>query len=40
MNSIEKETYIAPDIEVVEVKIEQSILASGSTLDAPADDWY
>ncbi len=27
---IEKETYIAPDIEVMEVEIEQSILADAS----------
>ena len=26
----EKETYIAPDIEVVEIEIEQNILQSGS----------
>lgn len=27
---LEKETYIKPDIEVVEIEIEQNILAGGS----------
>lgn len=37
--SSERETYISPDIEVVEIKIEQNILASGSTLDMPGEEW-
>lgn len=39
--TIEKETYISPDIEVVEIEIEQNILASGSTetMDMDAVDW-
>lgn len=27
---VERETYIAPDIEVVDIEIEQNILQSGS----------
>ena len=38
-NSIKKEAYIAPDIEVVEIEIEQSILAGGSIGDMPGEDW-
>ena len=34
----EKETYIFPDIEVVEIEIEQFLEASGSITDAPADN--
>ena len=30
IKSLEKETYISPDIEVVEIEIEQNILAGGS----------
>lgn len=38
--SLEKETYIAPTIEVVEIEIEQNILARG-TGDLPNEnnDW-
>ena len=43
LNSLEKETYIAPDIEVVEIEIEQSILQVGSGSDNVPDmgpvDW-
>lgn len=35
----EKEIYISPNIEIVEIKTEQNILASGSTLDMPGEDW-
>lgn len=37
----EKEAYISPDIEIVEIQIEQNILASGSgtPLDMPGEDW-
>ncbi len=38
-NSYKKEAYITPDIKVVVVEIEQNILASGSTLDMPGEDW-
>ena len=40
-NQLEKETYIAPDIEVVQIEMEQNILASGSG-DLPGmggEDW-
>lgn len=39
--TIEKETYISPDIEVVEIEIEQNILASGSgdVNSMGAEDW-
>ena len=30
IKSVEKETYISPAIEVVEIEIEQNILAGGS----------
>ena len=39
IKSLEKEAYISPEIEVVEIEIEQNILASGSTLDMPGEDW-
>lgn len=32
-------SYMAPDFEVVEIEIEQNILA-GSTQDMPGQDWY
>ena len=32
-------SYMAPDFEVVEIEIEQNILA-GSTPDMEGDDWY
>lgn len=37
----ERETYISPDIEVVEIQIDQNILAKGSgkTLDMKNNDW-
>ena len=31
IKSVEKETYISPAIEVVEIEIEQNILAGGSS---------
>ena len=34
INSTERETYISPDIEVVDIEIEQNILQEGSG-DAP-----
>jgi len=41
--SLEKEIYISPDIEVVEIEMEQSVLQSGSpggdTLDHDRSDW-
>ena len=38
--SIERETYIAPDIEVVEIEIEQNIFAgSGNLPGMGAEDW-
>lgn len=38
MNSTEKEAYIAPDIEVVEIETEQNILSSGSVDNFTYDD--
>ena len=35
----EKETYISPDIKVVDIETEQNILASGSVPDMPGEDW-
>ena len=39
--STEKETYISPDIEVVDIETEQTILAgaSGDIPDVPGEDW-
>ena len=37
--SLEKELYVAPDIAVVEIEIEQNILAGGSVPDMPGEDW-
>ena len=40
--STEKETYISPDIEIVDIEIEQNILAGGSSGDVPdmpGEDW-
>ena len=37
--TLEKEVYISPDIEVVEIEIEQNILASGSAPDMGGEDW-
>ncbi len=41
IKSLEKGTYIAPDIEVVDIVTEQNILQAGSgdTLDMPGEDW-
>ena len=41
IKSTKKETYIAPDIAVVEIEIEQSILqaTSGNVPDMPGGDW-
>lgn len=36
---LEKETYICPDIEVVEIEIEQNILADGSAPELIGEDW-
>ncbi|MGV8964548.1 MAG: hypothetical protein ACOH2V_14370 [Candidatus Saccharimonadaceae bacterium] len=35
--STEKETYISPDIEIVDIETEQNILAGGSG-DLPGND--
>ena len=35
----EKETYISPAVEVVDIETEQNILASGSVPDLPGEDW-
>lgn len=37
--SLEKETYISPDIEVVDIETEQNILAGGSAPDMPGEPW-
>ena len=39
LRSTEKETYITPDIAVVNIETEQNILASGSVPDMPGEDW-
>lgn len=42
IKTLKKETYISPDIEVVDVETEQNILASGSgdgDLDMPFENW-
>ncbi len=42
INALKKKTYIAPDIEVIEIEIEQNILSNGSTRDLPGfapSDW-
>lgn len=41
IKSLEKDTYIAPDIEVVDIEIEQSILQVGSNdlPGMPGEDW-
>lgn len=44
IKTVQKEAYITPDIEVVEIEIEQNILQSSSTqstndIDASASDW-
>ena len=36
---LEKETYIIPDMAIVDIEIEQNILASGSVPDMPGEDW-
>lgn len=39
-DSLKKKVYISPDIEVVEIKIEQNIFAgSGDITDMPGEDW-
>ena len=37
----EKETYILPDIEIMNIETEQNILAGGSgdSPDLPGEDW-
>ena len=37
--SLSTKKYIAPDIEIVEIEIEQNILAGGSTPDMPGGPW-
>lgn len=39
--TVQKEAYISPDIEVVEIEIEQNILANGSNElpDMLGEDW-
>ena len=42
IKSTEKEFYISPDIEVLNIETEQNILASGSSGDLPGmpgEDW-
>lgn len=39
-NSVDKKVYIAPDIAIVEIKIEQNIFAgSGDLPGMPGEDW-
>lgn len=37
--TVVKESYISPDIKVVEIEDEQNILANGSVQDMPGEDW-
>ena len=38
--SQKREEYLAPQIEVVEIEIEQNLLAgSGNLLDLPGEEW-
>ena len=39
--STEKETYISPTIEIVDIETEQNILQAGSgdSPDLPGEDW-
>ena len=37
--TLEKEVYISPDIEIVEIEIEHNILAGGSAPGMPGEDW-
>ena len=39
LKTVEKKVYISPDIEVVEIEIEQNILAGGSAPDMDGEDW-
>lgn len=45
IKSLEKETYISPDIEIVHIETEQSILQAGSQAGSnelpgmPGEDW-
>ena len=39
IKSTNKETYISPDIVIVDIQTEQNILASGSVPDMPGEDW-
>ncbi|MDD4729037.1 MAG: hypothetical protein PHN55_09850 [Dysgonamonadaceae bacterium] len=34
-----KKIYITPDIEPIEIETEQNILANGSTIEMPGEDW-
>ena len=33
------ELYTAPQIEVIEIELEQNIMGSGTLPDAPGEDW-
>lgn len=39
IKSFETDVYTSPNIEVVEIEIEQNILAGGSAPDLPGEDW-
>ena len=39
IRSTKIENYISPDIEILDIEIEQNILASGSVPDMPGEDW-
>lgn len=43
INIVEKESYIAPDLKVVEIEMEQNIFAGsgeGTINDMDAEDWW
>ena len=39
IKSTEKETYISPDIEVVDIEIEQFLEGAGSVTNFQGQDW-
>ncbi len=39
LKSTEKEIYISPDIQIVDIETEQNILQAGSAPDLPGEDW-
>jgi hypothetical protein len=38
-NYLATQIYVAPDIEVIDIKLNQNILLTGSLEDMPGEDW-